>query len=389
MSRQLAYCTNVHAGADLDATVANLQQYAVAVKSRFAPDNPMGIGLWLAAPAARGLIEEGRTAWLADWLAETGLLPFTLNGFPFGDFHQPVVKHRVYRPTWLQSERVAYTLDLIQILDKLLPVGKEGSISTLPIAWGNPQPDSDQLQLAAANLVHVAEQLARLEDASGRLIYLCLEPEPGCVLQSSDEVVQFFEQHLMPKNRPEDVSRYLRVCHDICHSAVMFEEQDETLTKYSAAGLRVGKVQVSSSVRVPFDQLDGEQRVSALDQLAAFAEDRYLHQTCVRAPDNGAARFYEDLSDALADVEDGSRLRSEWRVHFHVPIYLEQFGQIRTSRDEIQKCLRAAVKCPELTHFEVETYAWSVLPTELQQTELSAGIAREMAWLASLAEFAE
>ena len=31
-------------------------------------------------------------------------------------------------------------------------------------------------------------------------------------------------------------------------------------------------------------------------------------------------------------------------------------------------------------HFEVETYAWGVLPPELQQPDLAAGIADEMAW---------
>src|SRR4051794_8818385 len=90
---QVGYCTNVHAGAGLDQTRANLERYALAVKRLASPDRPMGVGLWLSAPAARQLLEERRVGEFAAWLREVGLVPFTLNGFPFGDFHQPVVKH--------------------------------------------------------------------------------------------------------------------------------------------------------------------------------------------------------------------------------------------------------------------------------------------------------
>src|SRR3954447_23496185 len=137
-SPQLGYCTNVHAGADLETTRANLERHALAVKGRFAPHTPMGIGLWLSAAAARKLLAERQTPGFAAWLAQVGLVPFTLNGFPHGDFHEQVVKHRVYTPTWWDSARLDYTLDLIAILDAILPPGLDGSISTLPIAWGNP-----------------------------------------------------------------------------------------------------------------------------------------------------------------------------------------------------------------------------------------------------------
>ena len=98
----LAYCTNVHAGPDLDRAVANLDRHAIEVKRRYSPQEPMGVGLWLAAEGARQCLEESRIGWLRDWLGERGLLPFTFNGFPYGDFHQRVVKHNVYLPTWWQ-----------------------------------------------------------------------------------------------------------------------------------------------------------------------------------------------------------------------------------------------------------------------------------------------
>lgn len=378
---QIGYCTNVHAGADLETTRANLQQHALAVKQQFVPDAPLGVGLWLSAKSARRLREEGQIEEFAAWLAESGLAPFTFNGFPYGDFHQTVVKHKVYKPTWSEQARVDYTLDLIEILDELLPPGMEGSISTLPLQWGTPTPDADQFSVAAANLRAVAGRLARLEAESGRLIYLCPEPEPGCVMDRAEDVVRFFEDHLLTDGDEATIRRHIRVCHDVCHSAVMFEEQADAFRILKAAGIFVGKVQVSSAVVVPFDEIVPEQRADALDQLRSFAEDRYLHQTVVRSSTDTKPAFFEDLPKALDTVENPEELTGQWRVHFHVPVYLERFGHLRTSGKQILECLEIATReMPELAHFEVETYAWSVLPSELRQERLADGIAKELQW---------
>src|SRR4051812_9484059 len=112
MSIPVGYCTNVHAGATLPETRANLERYAIAVKRSFSPNAPMGVGLWLSASAARKLREGLQLTEFAAWLSENGLVPYTFNGFPYGDFHQAVVKHDVYKPTWTESARLEYTRDL-------------------------------------------------------------------------------------------------------------------------------------------------------------------------------------------------------------------------------------------------------------------------------------
>src|SRR5262249_10508584 len=144
MTTQVGYCTNVHAGVSLLETREKLEKYALAVKARVQPNEPMSIGLWLPAPAAREILQGSRLGEWKDWLAEVGLLPFTFNGFPYGDFHEKVVKHRVYEPTWADPARMQYTLDLIEIQHALLPPGVEGSISTLPLFWGRPEPSDAQ-----------------------------------------------------------------------------------------------------------------------------------------------------------------------------------------------------------------------------------------------------
>jgi len=373
------YCTNVHAGATLDEMRGNLERHALAVKAKYSPDRPMGVGLWLSAKAAEELLLNHAEHEFGEWLAERGLVPYTMNGFPYGNFHQEVVKHRVYEPTWWQPERLHYTMQLAEIMDAILPLGMEGSISTLPLSWGTPCPDRSDLEQAASQLGQAARWLAQLEAESGRLVYVCLEPEPGAALSFSDDAVHFFEWQLFRGEDEDIVRRHIRLCHDICHATVMFEPQEEVLAKYQSAGIEVGKIQVSAALAMELDLFEppaAEARKAAIKQLSQFTEDRYLHQTVVRR--GGEDVFYDDLPLALA-AESGNP-RGQWRVHFHVPIYLAEFGRLRATQDEIIAGLAAAAKYTTCKHYEVETYAWGVLPAELKQPELAAGIAEELKW---------
>ena len=374
---RLGYCTNVHAGESLAETTANLRRHATAVRALYCPQGPLGVGLWLSARAARALQgPEGPPA-LAATLNEHGLEVFTINGFPYGDFHQQVVKHDVYRPDWRQRERLEYTLDLARILAALVPEDGQGSISTLPVGWGPWLRRGHDLQAAAANLHLAVDGLADLHERTGRLIHLDLEPEPGCVLQKSRDVVDFFQRYVL---EGRDTRQYLRVCHDICHAAVMFEDQEEVIDRYESAGILIGKVQISNAVKVRFDALDDAQRREAMTQLKQFDERRYLHQTVVRPDDAAEPVFFEDLPEALASAGDWPS--GEWRVHFHVPVYLERLGRLETSRLEIEQCLHRLQRTNEVRHFEAETYAWDVLPHDQRHGSLAEGIARELAWCA-------
>ncbi len=394
----LGYCTNVHAGVTLDAVRDNLRTHALPVKQQASPDAPMGVGLWFAYAAAAELLEaQHKIKDLRDWMADHGLLAYTLNGFPFGDFHDARVKTRVYEPTWAMRERYDYTLALATILSELLPDdADEGSISTLPLGWpptaAHQRTDLDQpatldpefAKACAARLTDLTHYLARIELDTGKCIHVDIEPEPGCVLDTAAGVVAFFERYLLGTPDDATVRGYLRVCHDVCHSAVMFEPQRAALTTYREAGLGVGKVQLSSAVRVAFDALSAAEGAEALAQLHRFCEDRYQHQTALRY-DDGSTAFYADLPDALAaQGASGDNPRGEWRVHFHVPVYLDAFGVIQTTRAEVAECLsllRSECSDRAVHHYEVETYAWDVLPQDLQRATLADGIAEELAWV--------
>jgi len=382
------YCTNVHAGITLEQAKANLLKYAGRVREAIGAEK-LPVGLWLAEEAAQELATNNAAEDFAAWLGEHGFLPYTLNGFPQGNFHQDVVKLDVYRPTWAEKSRREYTSRLISILDTLLPEGHTGSISTLPLGWPDASWRAGGLDAAAHNLLAIAEQLASLFDETGREIVLAIEPEPGCQLNTAEEVVAFFERYIFAGSGTA-ARRHLGVCHDVCHSGVMFESQTGALEAYRNAGIRIGKVQVSSAVHVPWDQAathDAKQQI--LEQLRQFDEPKYMHQTS-RGWGNELEELASDLPAALADwTPEGSLPLPDqpWRVHFHVPIFVHDFGSLQTTASQIGEVVDYLATNGQtaldsypwfLGHYEVETYAWPVLPKELQVNDLADGISKEL-----------
>src|SRR5699024_8035335 len=169
---------------------SQLRRFAGPVRERLGVDR-LGVGLWLPAATAALLAREpGEIDALRAVLAEQGLEVVTLNAFPYGGFHDPVVKHRVYRPDWTERARLDYTLDAAAVLAELLPDdARRGSISTLPLAWWTPWSD-EAAQAARANLDALATGLARLREETGRTVRVGFEPEPGCVVETTTDAVR-------------------------------------------------------------------------------------------------------------------------------------------------------------------------------------------------------
>jgi len=386
---QVGYCTNVHAGRDLPGVLDNLANHCDPIRRLVDSEKSLCVGLWFSEISAAQALQPEPLALLKAKLSEFQLVPFTLNGFPQGDFHSQVVKHRVYQPTWWQHERLDYTLNLIELLDKLLPYGEVGSISTLPIAWSKPDPTREQLKQAAAQLIHVAIVLHQLFERTGRKIVLAIEPEPGCHLTDSASFRMFYNEYLrapqIPNETTDIVSEYLTLCHDVCHAAVMNEDQQQELQQLKNDDIAIGKVQVSSAISVDWDSLSPSERVEAYEQLRGFAEDRYLHQTNRIDLSNQKSELVEDLPIALQNTTAPTELTGQWRIHFHVPIFLSKFGFIHSTQNEILKLVGIldgpSSHRPLFTgHYEVETYAWGVLPESIQTRNLNEGIATEVKW---------
>ncbi|MCG8648417.1 MAG: xylose isomerase, partial [Pirellulales bacterium] len=262
-----------------------------------------------------------------------------------------------------------------------------GSISTLPIGWPSEVTSPAQLEQAGRHLRSMADHLKDLESRTGRRIVVAIEPEPGCIIDTVDDVTEWFHTYL-----PEDHHRrYLTVCHDICHSAVMMESQSAVLNRLAQEGIGIGKIQVSSAIVADWESMGAQRQREAMDQLRSFAEDRYLHQTG-RQTREGQFLLAEDLPDlvggenrdAVSPADD-----RKWVVHFHVPVFLERFGHLATSQAAVWDCLRTLsenrdsneAKIEFTGHLEIETYAWTVLPESMRQRGLAEDIASEVTWL--------
>lgn len=379
----LTYCSNIHPAQTWAETKAVLEGPVAAVKQRVAPDEDFGVGLRLSAEAARQLREAGAAA-VREELAAAGMYVFTLNGFPYGPFHGEPVKAQVYRPDWQADERVAYTEDLIAVLADLLPEGTAGSISTVPGAFRADVGDGGRAAIGQ-RLRRVAATLVALSRQRGIDITLALEPEPACMLETTPDAVAFFVEHLLSANALRDFAariggskadaedalhRHLGVCLDTCHAAVEFEDPATAVSLLRTAGISIAKLQATTGLRIaPVD-------AAAVQAVAAYADDMYLHQTVARRGET--LTRYVDLPEAIAAFEAGTAA-DEWRVHFHIPVFEAEPAPFSNTQGFLSACLPAAVEAG-CRHVEVETYTWQVLPPALREGPVQDAIARELLW---------
>lgn len=385
----LGYCTNIHPGEDWKQTWDSLKTYLPKVKEQVSPDRPFGVGLRLSNLASLELQRENRLQEFKDWLHDQQLYIFTMNGFPYGNFHNQRVKDTVHAPDWTTSERLDYTKRLFDQLTFLLPDGISGGISTSPISYKHWHGSDEALVQAftkgAKNMVEIVMQLIEIEKNTGKHLHLDIEPEPDGMLENSDEVVDFYETYLLPLGTKEIVKRlgcsesrakewilrHIMVCYDTCHFSLAYEDPEYTLGKFKEAGIGVGKIQVSSALKILFKDGDNEAIWNSLSQ---FNEPIYLHQVTEKV--DGKVITLTDLPQLLEERKTATELRA----HFHVPIFLERYEQLYATQDQILKVLEYLKKDRFSDKLEIETYTWDVLPTDLK-LELSESLTREINWL--------
>jgi len=384
----LAYCTNIHRGETWAETFDALKHYTLAVRERVCPRAPYAIGLRLSHAAALELSDRATLLAFQRWLAKTNCYVFTINGFPYGQFHGVRVKEHVYQPDWTTPERLAYTNLLFDLLAQLLPSGIEGSVSTLPGSFKGFSLNTDTQKRIRENLWRCVEHIARVSAQTGRQFHLGLEPEPMCLLENSDETIQFFEQLRAELGDDPRMKEHLGVNYDTCHFAVEFEEPREAIASFQRHGIKLSKIHLSNALKV---RATPETR----DALWAFADDVYLHQVIARRSD-GPRVIYRDLRDALAGepVEDnrqsaiGNQQSSEWRIHFHIPLHSAPTALFGNTVDHLLGTMDWLAANPALcSHLEMETYTWEVLPPELKDRSAVDQLVAEYDWtLARLAE---
>lgn len=392
-SGHLTYCTNIHPGEIWDDHFNALKASVPLIKSRLSPESPFALGLRIANAASLELSKPDRLQELKDWLASLDLYVFTMNGFPFGGFHNTEVKDQVHAPDWTTTDRVSYTLRLFSILQELLPVGMHGGISTSPLSykyWWKTEADRDDaVRESTNNILLVVDGLINIRQKTGKVMHLDLEPEPDGLLDNGQDFVYWYQEVLLPMGIPylcqkhgfsvgeaEDaLLTHVQLCYDVCHFAVGYEDGAAYVKELSQLGIRIGKIQISSALQIDFRDREQEK----LAAIKAFNEPVYLHQVVARQTD-GRLQRYADLPEAIADF---SASHNEWRIHFHVPLFVESYGLLNSTREEIVKILSVQKENSITDYLEIETYTWGVLPEDMQKP-IAESIAREMEWVNGL-----
>ena len=391
----LTYCTNIHPGQNWETVLESLQTYVLPIKAAIFPNKPFAIGLRLSAVASQELEQGDNLPKFKTWLHDNGLYVPVINGFPYGSFHGTVVKDQVHQPDWTTPERLEYTKRLARILSFILPEELEGGISTSPLSYKpwlalqGLQTDAI-LEQCTRHLALLVEDLYHRRSHTGKLIHVDIEPEPDGLLENSEEFINYYEQWLLPKitdylqsrmglsqaSAAEAVKTHIRLCYDVCHFALAYEDPQMVFEQLDKKGIKIGRVQVSAALKADLPVNPNERQYLA-DAFAPFSESTYLHQVLVRNI-NGSITQYPDLPPALEHLSDPQA--AEWRSHFHVPVFLERYNQLQSTQAEILKVLRLLEYKPITKYLEVETYTWEVLPPEIKQ-DLETSIQRELEWV--------
>ena len=389
----LTYCTNIHAGESWSDHFAALRQNIPGIKKRISAEQSFGIGLRLSNEASIQLQEKEALKIFKEWLKQEDCYVFTMNGFPYGGFHRTKVKDQVHAPDWTTAERVSYTIRLFNILAELLPDDMEGGISTSPLSykyWHGADQQQEVFEKATKNILQVIEHLILTKKKTGKHLHLDIEPEPDGLIESGPEFFDWYERYLLPMGKTyllkqsgsteeqteQVILDHMQLCYDVCHFAVGYEEHAEVIRQLEKKKIKVGKIQISAALKAAMPD-DQKKREGVIQAFRLFNESTYLHQVVSRQAD-GSLKRYPDLPEALNDA--GNALTKEWRSHFHVPLFVQDYGLLKSTQDDIREVLAIQRKQPFTKHLEVETYTWEVLPDALK-APLSESIIREMEWV--------
>jgi len=390
----LTYCTNIHAGESWAEHFTALQQHLPYAKEKISPYEPFGIGLRLSNAASIELAKEEKLQEFQNWLKENNCYVFTMNGFPYGGFHHTVVKDKVHAPDWTTNDRVVYNIRLANILAALLPQDMDGGISTSPLSYRHWHKTEDEkehaLQIATNHILQVVKTLVQLKETSGKSIHIDIEPEPDGLLENGEEFLHWYQDFLLPKGisflaenfgyntekAESSIHEHVQLCYDICHFAVGYENHADVIQQLKQHGIGTGKIQISAALKAVLSDVKHE-RTAVLNAFQQFNQPVYLHQVIAKTKE-GALIRYADLPDALHEAEYASVC--EWRAHYHVPVFIENYGVLQSTQKDIQEVLRLQRVHPFTQHLEIETYTWEVLPEGLK-LPLSQSIARELEWV--------
>jgi hypothetical protein len=384
----LTYSMLVHPADTWEQLWDSCERYLPAVKKRVSPDAPFGVCLRLSPISASRLTKEpAELEKLRSFLGDNDMYVITANAFPYGAFKGERVKEQVYEPDWRTDDRASYTMRVADVLAALAPADISPSIQAPPLGYKPRVTGTDVVEAYTKQLRHVVAYLVEVERRTGRTATVALEPEPSCYLELTSELIRYFKEHIYTSasskalakqmgatqsQAEEALRKHLGAVFDICHQAVQYEDIQQALADLRKAEVSVFKLQPASALRIP------KVTKEIAEALRTFDDPIYLRQTIERR--DGKTVQYADLLAAL-DSWNSEPRDCEWRIHFHVPVFLDEINLFRTTRPAIEDALRVHKANPVSSHVEIETYTWDVLPEKLKTGDIVDYVSRELEWL--------
>jgi hypothetical protein len=385
----LTYSTLVHQTDNWDQLWRSVNTYLPAVKARVAPNQKFGVCLRTSAPSVELLsAEPSKRADLKKFFADNDLYLYTANAFVYGVFKKQIIKEDVYEPDWQTPERREYTKKVANLLADLAPEGINPSIQSAPLGFKPKVTGDDVVEAYTSNVIDVVAHLVELKKKTGKTVTLGLEPEPRCYLETTDETITYFKNHLFSGATAKRLARltglneaeahqamrdYTGVVFDIGHQSVGYEDIPVSLQKLVDNGVQIVKLQEAASMHIP------NVTQKTVDGLQSFAKTIYLSQTCQQK--DGKRTWFLNLEDAFEAFQKDPGPR-EWRTHFHVPVFLKDLGDLfGTTRFALEQALAVHKKTPLSPHLEIETYTWDVLPDHLKTGDIVEYVTRELDWV--------
>jgi hypothetical protein len=236
----LTYSTLVHPGDTWSEMWDSLNRYVPQVKARVSPKQPFGVSLRLSAASAQTLTgDRGERERLKEFLHQHDMYLYTVNAFPYGPFKNRIVKKDVYEPDWSTDARSTYTMQVADILAEVAAPHVNPSIQSPPLGFKPNVKGPEYVNEFTRHVIRTVAHMVQLEKRTGRTVTLALEPEPACFLETTEEAIDYFKNHLyaseavrmlvtetgLNKSQAEEaLRRHLGMVYDICHQAVEYED---------------------------------------------------------------------------------------------------------------------------------------------------------------------
>ncbi len=354
-TRTFGYSLNVFPSETLEQLWSCLQNEALAIKESIFPDSKFPVELRFSQQLVTELQSScEEVARLKHYLDTREMDVITINGFVMDGFQNQRVKENVFLPAWHESDRrTHFTNACLDLLAQIVSFDQKTISVSAP--FGALKPVS--MKAVSDPILKSVRYAADLSLRTGVRCTIALEPEPGLTVETTPEVIEFFNQYI-----PQNLRAHVGVTFDLSHQLVQFENLGEAVRSLQKNNIAVEKVHVSNAAE--------------MSKLKPFYHDsNYLHQVC--GIDAKGTRSFFSL-DWPEDRPSDESMR--YRIHYHLPVNPSLLLPVGSTIREVEQFLTQTVPTLDTEiPLIIETYTW---PEQIQsEDQICQEICGELKWV--------